>query len=210
MRASGALARDFPEIAALFGVPQRPDKHPEVDTGLHALLSLEQAARLSPDPLARFCALAHDLGKGATPREEWPRHKGHEARGAPLVEALCRRHGAPEPFAELGALVARWHGMANRAAELRPGTLLELLETWDALARPERLELLILVGTADKRGRTGREAVPYPQAGILRRARDAAAAIPPQPGLAPERLRQRRIAAIATALADLRSPSEVA
>jgi tRNA nucleotidyltransferase (CCA-adding enzyme) len=178
-------------------VPQRADKHPEVDAGLHGLLSLEQAALLSDDPVTRFAALVHDLGKGATPRAEWPRHKGHEERGVPLVEALCRRLGAPAPFCEMGRLAARWHGHANQVAELRPGTVLGLLEAFDALARPERLLALIAVGTADKRGRTGREAAPYPQGEVLRRARDAAAAVAAEPGEAPQRLRQRRIAAIA-------------
>jgi tRNA nucleotidyltransferase (CCA-adding enzyme) len=181
-------------------VPQRADKHPEVDTGLHSLLTLEQAARLSPDVVIRFAALVHDLGKGLAPRAEWPTHKGHEERGEPLVDEFCRRHGAPEPFRELGRLAARWHGHANKAAELRPGTLLGLLEAWDALDRPERLEALILVGMADKRGRTGHEADPYPQGDILRRARDAAAAVAAAPGLPADRLRQRRIAAIARAL----------
>lgn len=181
LRAQPHFATTFAEIERLFGIPQPPDKHPEIDTGLHSLMSLEQAARLSDSPEARFGALVHDLGKGLTPREEWPKHKGHEERGVPVVEAMCRRLGAPESFRELGMLAARWHGLVHKAAELSPATLLELLEAWDALERPERLEALIAIGWADKRGRTGMEEVSYPPAAILRRMRDAAAAVRARP-----------------------------
>lgn len=193
LRADPRFATTFPEIERLFGVPQPPDNHPEIDTGLHSLMSLEQAARLSHSPEVRFGALVHDVGKGLTPREQWPKHKGHEERGVPVVEAMCRRLGAPESFRELGMLAARWHGLAHKAAELRAGTLLEMLEAWDALVRPERLEALIAVAWADKRGRTGMEDVGYPPAAVLRRVRDAAAAVRAQPC----QLRVRRLEAIA-------------
>lgn len=193
LRADPRFAKTFPEITRLFGVPQPPDKHPEIDTGLHSLMVLEQAARLSDSPEVRFGALVHDVGKGLTPREEWPKHEGHEERGVPVVEAMCQRLGAPESFRELGMLAARWHGLAHKASELRAGTLLDMLEAWDALARPERLEALIAIGLADKRGRSGMEQVGYPPAAILRRVRDAAAAVRAQPC----QLRLRRLEAIA-------------
>lgn len=193
LRAHPAFASTFAEIERLFGVPQPPDKHPEIDTGLHSLMALEQAARLSDSPEVRFGALVHDVGKGLTPREEWPKHKGHEERGVPVVEAMCWRLGAPDRFRELGMLAARWHGLAHKTAELRAETLLEMLEAWDALAQPERLEALIAVAWADKRGRTGMEEVGYPPAVTLRRVRDAAAAVRAQPC----QLRLRRLEAIA-------------
>jgi tRNA nucleotidyltransferase (CCA-adding enzyme) len=193
LRADPRFATAVPEIARLFGVPQPPDKHPEIDTGLHSLMALEQAARLSDSPEVRFGALVHDVGKGLTPREEWPKHKDHEERGVPVVEGMCRRLGAPASFRELGVLAARWHGLAHKAHELRPGTLLDMLEAWDALARPERLEALIAVAWADKRGRTGMEEVGYPPAAVLRRVRDAVARVRTQPC----QLRLRRLEAIA-------------
>jgi tRNA nucleotidyltransferase (CCA-adding enzyme) len=207
LRECGALARLFPEIDALFGVPQRADFHPEVDTGAHLLLVLGQAARLSPEPVVRFAALVHDLGKGTTPAEEWPRHVGHEDRGVALVEGLCERYRAPREFRELGVLTARLHGLCHRALELRPSTLLRLLESADAFRRPERFERLLLACEADFRGRPGWEDRPYPQADALRTARSAAAAVAAQPlaqqGLAgpdlAQALRELRVAAIRAA-----------
>jgi tRNA nucleotidyltransferase (CCA-adding enzyme) len=177
LRECEALARLFPEIDALFGVPQRAEYHPEVDTGAHVLLVLAQAARLSTEPVVRFAALVHDLGKGTTLPEEWPRHVGHEDRGATLVEALCDRYRAPREFRELGVLAARLHGLCHRALELKPSTVLRLLESADAFRRPERFERLLLACEADFRGRPGWEDRPYPQAGALRAARSAAAAV---------------------------------
>lgn len=177
LRECEALARLFPEIDALFGVPQRADFHPEVDTGAHILLVLAQAARLSTEPVVRFAALVHDLGKGTTPPEEWPRHVGHEDRGAALVEGLCDRYRAPREFRELGVLAARLHGLCHRALELKPSTVLRLLESADAFRRPERFERLLLACEADFRGRPGWEDRPYPQGEALRAARSAAAAV---------------------------------
>lgn len=177
LRECEALARLFPEIDALFGVPQRAEYHPEVDTGAHVLLVLAQAARLSTEPVVRFAALVHDLGKGTTPPEEWPRHVGHEDRGAALVEGLCDRYRAPREFRELGVLAARLHGLCHRALELKPSTVLRLLESADAFRRPERFERLLLACEADFRGRPGWEDRPYPQAEALRAARVAAAAV---------------------------------
>jgi tRNA nucleotidyltransferase (CCA-adding enzyme) len=204
MRECGALARLFPEVDALYGVPQRADYHPEVDTGVHVMLVLGQAARLSPDPRVRFAALVHDLGKGTTPAEEWPRHVGHEERGVALVEGLCDRYRAPREYRDLGVLTARYHGQCHRALELRPVTVLGLLESLDALRRPERFERVLLACEADFRGRPGYEARAYPQAEYLRAARAAAAAVEARPllerGLAgpalADEIRSLRLAAI--------------
>ncbi len=170
LRDCGALARLMPELDRLFGVPQRPEHHPEVDSGIHALMSLEAAARLSLTPLVRFATLIHDLGKGLTPEEEWPRHIGHETRSLPLVEALCERLGAPRDYRELALRVAEFHTHAHRALELKPSTLLKLLKQLDAFRRPQRWEDFILCCEADARGRTGFEERDYPQANYLRTA----------------------------------------
>jgi tRNA nucleotidyltransferase (CCA-adding enzyme) len=204
LRACGALARLFPEIDALHGVPQRPEQHPEVDTGVHVMLVLEQAARLSADPRVRFAALVHDLGKALTPREEWPRHRDHERRGEALVAALCRRYRAPREYRDLGVLTARHHGECHRALELAPEAVLALLEALDALRRPDRFERFLLACEADFRGRPGYEARPYPQGDWLRRALATAGAVDASPllerglaGLAiAEEMRRLRVAAI--------------
>ncbi len=177
LRDCGALARLLPEIDRLFGVPQPEKHHPEIDTGVHTMLVLTQAARLSADPEVRFAALVHDLGKGTTPKEEWPRHIAHETRGVPLVKALCRRLRIPNHFRDLALLVTEFHLHYHRAAELRPETLLKLLRRTDALRRPGRFEQFILACEADSRGRWGFEDAHFEQADILRRVRDAAAAV---------------------------------
>lgn len=181
LRACGALARLFPELERLFGVPQPARYHPEIDTGVHVFMVLDAAARLSPDTRVRFAALTHDLGKGETPPERWPSHRGHEERSVRLVEELCRRLRIPNDYRDLAALVARWHGHAHRAAELRPATLLKLFEALDAFRRPARLEEFLLACEADARGRAGLEDRPYPQAGWLRAALAAAAAVEAAP-----------------------------
>ncbi len=180
LRDCGALARVLPELDRLFGVPQPPEHHPEVDTGVHTLLVLDQAAALSPEPVVRYAALLHDLGKGVTPREEWPRHHGHEARGAELARAASERLRAPAEFRDLAVLTAAEHGRAHRALELRPATVLELLERADAFRRPERFERFLLACEADSRGRPGYEHRDYVQGRLLREARAAAAAVSPR------------------------------
>ncbi len=177
LRNCGALARIFPELEALFGVPQPRHHHPEEDSGIHTLMVLEQAARLSPDSRVRFAALVHDLGKGTTPEEEWPKHIEHEARGVPLVKAMCERLRIPRDYRELAVHVTRDHLNYHRAAELRPATLLKLLERLDAFRRPERLEQFLLACEADSRGRTGFEDKVFEQPAIMRRAYHAAAQI---------------------------------
>jgi tRNA nucleotidyltransferase (CCA-adding enzyme) len=177
LRASGALARVFPELERLYGVPQPAKWHPEIDTGVHVMLVVDQAARLSADPAVRYAALTHDLGKGTTPKDVLPHHYGHEERSVKLVEALSERLKTPRDFKELAVLVARHHGLVHKAAELRPETLLKLLESADAFRRPERFELFLLACEADHRGRTGLEDTPFPQAGYLRKAAVAARAV---------------------------------
>ncbi len=170
LRAAGALAVIFPEVDRLWGVPQPARWHPEIDTGVHVLLALEAAARLSPLARVRFAALTHDLGKGETPPSEWPKHTGHEERSVELVNALAARLKVPNDYRELAVLVARHHGVCHRALELRPGTVLELIEGCDALRRPERFEEFLLACEADLRGRGGFAERPYPQGALLRAA----------------------------------------
>jgi len=205
LRRCGALASVFPEIAALDGVPQPEKWHPEIDTGVHTMQVLEVAAELSRDTTVRFAALVHDVGKGLTPREDWPSHVGHEEAGARLIEQLAARLRLPTEHRELAVLVARYHARVHRVAEQRPGTVLELLERTDAFRRAERFDRFLLACEADARGR-GPElrARPYPQADRLRRALAAASAVrldpealarEPGPVIA-ERMRAARIEAI--------------
>src|SRR5256885_6147503 len=171
LRACGALAVIFPEIEALYGVPQPARWHPEIDTGVHALLALRQAAQLGTSGAVRFAALTHDLGKARTPRERWPSHHGHEDAGVPLIEALSARLKVPNAHRELALLTARHHTLVHRAAELKSATGLTLLANCDAFRRPERFAELLLACEADARGRTGREHEPYPQAPYLKTTR---------------------------------------
>lgn len=177
LRECGALARVFPEIDALFGVPQPPRWHPEVDTGVHLLMALRVAAGLSKDPTVRFAVLTHDLGKGTTPKEILPHHHGHEERSVELLEALCERLPVPRAYRDLARPVARYHGLVHRAAELRPATVMGLIEGADGLRRPERFEAFLLACEADARGRKGLEDRPYPQADKLRAALAAVQAV---------------------------------
>jgi tRNA nucleotidyltransferase (CCA-adding enzyme) len=204
LRSCGALKVIFPEIDALYGVPQPPRWHPEVDTGVHVMMAVRYAAGISASTAVRFGALVHDLGKALTSPEHWPSHHGHEEAGVPLIEALSDRLKVPNHFRELGVLAARHHANVHRAAQLRPATLLKLLETTDAFRRPERFAELLLVCEADARGRAGLETQPYPQAAYLERARAEAAAVTLAPeeraGLQGpaigEKLREKRLAAV--------------
>ncbi|HKZ10940.1 MAG TPA: multifunctional CCA addition/repair protein [Rhodanobacteraceae bacterium] len=206
LRECGALKVLFPEIDALYGVPQPPQHHPEVDCGAHLELVLDQCAQLAPgDDLAGFCALTHDLGKALTPQDVLPRHIAHEHRGLKPLATFCERLKVPAEYAQLAALTCRHHLDAHRALELKPATVLALLEAFDAFRRPERLEPFLIACTADKRGRLQHEHDPYPQADFLRAARDAARAVTAQPfveqGLTGtaigEAIRRARIEAIA-------------
>jgi tRNA nucleotidyltransferase (CCA-adding enzyme) len=177
LRGCGALARVFPEIDALFGVPQPPRWHPEVDTGVHTVMALRVAARLSADATVRFAVLVHDLGKGATDPAQWPRHVGHERRSVELLQALFERLPVPRAFQRLALDVARHHGAVHRAQELRPATILKLLTSVDAFRNPARFDAFLAACEADARGRLGLEQQAYPQAERLRKALRAAAAI---------------------------------
>jgi tRNA nucleotidyltransferase (CCA-adding enzyme) len=179
LRACGALRSIYPEIDALFGVPQPAQWHPEIDTGLHTLMVLDQAAQLSANPAVRFAALVHDLGKGTTPRADWPSHHGHEQRSVELIDELCARLRVPTEYRDLAVIVARYHGNVHRAFELRPKTVLEMLEKADAFRRPERFAQVLLACEADSRGRLGLEQKPYPQRDYLQAAQTAAAAVKP-------------------------------
>jgi tRNA nucleotidyltransferase (CCA-adding enzyme) len=215
LRACGALVKIFPEIAALYGIPQPSKWHPEVDTGVHVMLVVRYAAKMGAPVAVRFAALMHDLGKALSPQERWPSHRGHEEAGVPLIIDLCDRLKVPNDFRELAILTARHHASVHRAAELTPGTLLKLLETVDAFRRPERFGELLLACESDARGRTGLEAQPYPQREYLLRVRDAAAVV----GLTDderrelkgpflgERIRQKRLAAV-TAVKETSCPAE--
>lgn len=174
LRECGALAKLMPEVDRLFGIPQPPQHHPEVDTGVHVLLALRQAAQLSDDLCVRFAVLVHDLGKGTTPASELPRHRGHEHRGVPLVEALCRRLRVPNDCRDLGRLVSKLHLHCHTALQLRPATVLKVFEQLDAFRRPQRVEQFVLACEADARGRTGLEDRDYSQADYLRQAHTAA------------------------------------
>jgi tRNA nucleotidyltransferase (CCA-adding enzyme) len=177
LRECTALERLFPEIDRLFGVPQPAEHHPEVDTGIHTLLVLEQAARLSSDPRVRFAALTHDLGKGLTPPEFWPRHRGHEKAGLELLENLCSRLKAPNDYKRLAEKVMRYHGHCHRARELRASTLVDLLQRLDALRKNDHLDRFLTACEADAKGRPGHEDKPYPQADRIRRAQRAALSV---------------------------------
>ncbi|UEO01407.1 multifunctional CCA addition/repair protein [Acidiferrobacter thiooxydans] len=209
LRACGALAVQFPEIDRLFGIPQPPAHHPEGDTGVHVLLALRQTVRLGLTPRARFAVLLHDLGKGLTPRAEWPAHKGHEARGVGLVDAVCARLKAPVEYRALARAVAGYHLQVHTAMRLRPATVLRLIEAVDGFRRPGRFLEFLGACEADARGRSGLEDRPYPQAPWLRAARDAAAAVSGRDwaarGLAGDQIRERIRAARIDLIAALKT-----
>ena len=162
LRSCGALARLLPEVDGLWGVPQPELHHPEVDTGVHLMMVLDTAARLGAPLTVRYACLGHDLGKGTTPEDEWPRHIAHEARSARLSAALAERLRVPGDCSELGAVVAREHGNIHRSDTLGAEATLRLLERCDALRRPERFEQALLACECDARGRLGLENAPYP------------------------------------------------
>ena len=177
LRQCGALAVILPEVDKLFGVPQPVQYHPEVDTGVHILLCLDQAARLSDDPVVRYATLLHDVGKGITDPDKWPSHIAHEMLGLKLQAGITRRLRVPKEYAQLAALVCEHHTKLHRIRQLRPRTLLKLLEALDAIRRPERLDKFLTACEADARGRTGLEDRDYPQGRYLKTILDAVSAI---------------------------------
>ncbi|MDH5435976.1 MAG: multifunctional CCA addition/repair protein [Gammaproteobacteria bacterium] len=208
LRGCHALQKLFPEIDQLFGVPQPEKYHPEIDTGIHVMMVLQQAAKLSSDPVVRFAALTHDLGKGTTPKADLPKHHGHEARSVELVIALCDRYRIPNDYRELAILTARYHTHCHNADELKPSTMLEVIEAMDAFRRPERFEQYLIACTADFKGRPGYEELEYPQVDRFHKALDAANSVNTKDIVASglkgeairEELHKQRISAIKQAL----------
>jgi len=205
LRDCGALKVVYPELDALFGVPQPEKWHPEIDTGIHQLMALREAVRLGGGVAVRFAVLMHDLGKANTPADKLPSHPGHEESGAALVEQLAARLRVPNQMRELALITARFHTHVHRAFELRAATVLKTLESCDALRRPDRFAEFLLACEADARGRKGLEQRDYPQRDFFAAARERAAAVAltedERRDLSGEQigqeLRKRRIAAIA-------------
>ena len=212
LRDCGALAVVFPEVEALFGVPQPARWHPEIDTGLHVMLALDHAARRGFSTEVRFAVLVHDLGKGTTPPEQLPSHPGHEERSVALLQELCQRLAVPNRCRDLAIAVARHHGVCHRALELRPVTLLRLLESLDAFRASARVVPFLDACEADARGRTGLEDQPYPQRSLVEAVWQAARSVDTRsvaaPGLTGEALgeaiRKARLAAVAAVRGDFK------
>lgn len=181
LRDCGALQHLLPEVDALFGVPQPAVHHPEIDSGLHTLSVLEQAARFAQPLTVRWACLLHDVGKGTTRPSEWPRHIAHEHRGLALIGTVNQRFKVPKDCAELALLVGQYHTHGHRALELKPSTLLELLQSFDVYRRPQRFEEFVVCCEMDARGRLGLEDRDYPQADYLRGAATVARAVAVQP-----------------------------
>jgi len=206
LRACGALHKLLPELARLWGVPQRADFHPEVDTGVHVMMVLDMAARLGLSLPARFAALTHDLGKGETAADILPRHIGHELRSATLLEPLCARLRVPTDCRDVARLVARFHGDMHKVDLLRPDTKLKILERCDALRRPARFEEVLGACEADYRGRLGWNEKEYAPATAWRGALAAVQAVDagaisqscPDPAQIPTRIHEARVRAISS------------
>ena len=177
LRACGALHKLLPEVARLWGVPQRAEYHPEVDTGVHLMMVLDIAAQLKAPLAVRFACLGHDLGKGTTPVAEWPRHIGYEERSARLLKALCLRLRVPNDCSELADVVAREHGNIHRSGEFGAAALVRLLERCDSFRKPERFADILLACECDARGRLGLNEQPYPQRQRLLSALSAAQSV---------------------------------
>lgn len=205
LRDCGALKVLFPEIDALFGVPAPAKWHPEIDTGIHTLMTVSMAAMLSPEVDVRFATLCHDLGKGLTPPALWPRHHGHGPAGVRLVEGLCQRLRVPNELRDLAKLVAEYHDLIHTFPVLQPKTIVKLFDSIDAWRKPQRVEQIALTSEADVRGRTGFEAIDYSQGRLLRAAWEVARAVPTKAVIEAgftgaavrEELTRRRIAAVA-------------
>ncbi|MGA0202800.1 MAG: multifunctional CCA addition/repair protein [Pseudohongiellaceae bacterium] len=187
LRECYALAAILPEVNNLFGVPQPKKYHPEIDTGLHILLCLEQARKLSDDSVVLYATLVHDVGKGLTDPDQWPSHVGHEAAGLSLLNQIESRLRVPKEHAQLSRLVCEHHTKLHRVKELKPATVLKLLESLDAFRRPERLDKFLLACEADARGRTGLETRDYPQNVYLKTLLLSASAIDSRAVLAASR-----------------------
>lgn len=208
LREVGALKTLFPEVDRLFGVPQIPKWHPEVDTGVHVMMVIDQAARLSDDVAVRFAALCHDLGKGTTPADVLPSHKGHEATSVELTKDLCNRLRVPKETTALAMKVAEFHTDVHLLFELDADRVLHVLEGVDSFRRPERFQQYLLAGEADFRGRPGYEDAPMPEGEAFRACFEAAVSVTAtefvQDGLSGiaigEAIRSKRLAVIENTL----------
>ena len=180
LRKAGALKSVFPEVDRLFGVPQVPKWHPEIDTGVHVMMVIDQAAKLTEDIAVRFAALCHDLGKGTTPANILPQHNGHEARSIKLTQALCQRIRVPKDIETLALKVAEYHTHVHLLFELRPTTILQVIEALDAFRRPYRFEQYLLASEADFRGRPGYETLPFPAINVFKQCFAACQAVTAQ------------------------------
>lgn len=222
LRECSALSRIIPEVDALFGVPQPVQSHPEVDTGVHVMMAIDYAASRQYSLTVRFATLTHDLGKGTTPPDEWPRHIGHEMRSVALVKDLSERIRIPKEERDLALLVARFHGDVHRAEELRPATIADMLQATDAYRKPNRFEAFLEACACDFHGRPGYTDKPYPQfeqlikAFTVARSVDAGSIaaelrchdVDPAdlPKLINAKVREARITEIAKCLRETRSP----
>lgn len=177
LRDCDALAVLFPELDALFGVPQTEKYHPEIDSGIHTLMVIEQAAKLSDDIAVRFAAFTHDFGKALTPKEQWPKHIRHERRGLAPIKAMCKRLKVPKQLQQIALLVCEYHLLSHKAFELRSETLFRLFSALDGWRKPEQVEQFVLSCEADSRGRLGFEDANYPQATYFRQVFQAAARV---------------------------------
>ena len=215
LRECGALVRLLPELDRLFGVPQGAEQHPEIDTGVHVMMVVDQSARRHCGLAVRFASLLHDLGKGSTPDADRPRHPGHEARGVELVGAVCARLKVPVDCRDLAILVARHHGGIHRVALLDAEGIVTLLEYCDALRRPDRFEKLLEACTCDFHGRLGFEDLPYPAAALLRQALALASGVDAaaialdcsEPARIGGQVHAARVAAVGRGLARLADPT---
>lgn len=205
LRDCGALARIMPELDVLWGVPQPEKYHPEIDTGVHVMMVIDYAAQQGYNLPVRCAALMHDLGKGATPPSEWPRHHGHEGRSVALVEQVCKRLKIPNDCRDLARMTAREHGNIGRAFELRANTIVTLFERCDAFRKPQRFVDMLRASECDHRGRTGFADKPFPQAAYLEQALKAARAVDAgeiarrysdQPQGIPEAVHKARVVAV--------------
>ena len=213
LRDCGALQRILPELDALWGVPQPEKYHPEIDTGLHVMMVVDYAAAQRNSLPIRCAALLHDLGKGVTPADQWPRHHGHEMHSERLVETVCRRLRVPNDCRDLALMTAREHGNVGRALELRAATIVTLFERCDAFRKPQRFVDMLTASECDHRGRTGFEEKPFPQKAYLQQALAAAQTVnggdiaeqvrqryPDQPQRVPDAIREARVKAVVVAI----------
>lgn len=220
LRDCGALKRILPELDVLWGVPQPALHHPEIDTGVHVMMVVDYAAQKNYSLPIRCAALLHDLGKGVTPPELWPRHHGHEMHGVRLVDVVCQRLKIPNECRDLALMTAREHGNIGRALELRAATIVTLFERCDAFRKPQRFIEMLLASECDHRGRTGLGEKPFPQNAYLQKALSAAQTVnggeiagltqqryPDQPNRIPEAIRDARVKAVAVAIDEAKTVS---